>query len=233
MQLLSVNANLDGSGVDSVADDEVAAIPVAELELPGVSRCLHFASDGFALVVACDASSSPRSSPSSRTLLDVFGASVGRGSPFLALLRVPDLSPVRCSNLPVTGGGAFSPFRAHGTTTATSTALRSATPTCIDWAPDPCRPGLAAIGDTTGTVHLVGLHDVEEWARHMSVAHHAGLGLRQVVHGTLEGVRSKTRGIASGAKEGISQAITEAKFIAKDLKESPVVQGLLGLFRRD
>ena len=38
---------------------------------------------------------------------------------------------------------------------------------------------------------------------------------------------------SSGAKEGISQAITEAKFIAKDLKESPVVQGLLGLFRRD
>ena len=40
------------------------------------------------------------------------------------------------------------------------------------------------------------------------------------------------RGIATGAKEGISQALAEAKFIAKDLKESPVVQGLLGFFRK-
>jgi len=100
---------------------------------------------------------------------------------------------------------------------------------CVDWAPDPSRPGMVGWGDGSGRVVLVGLPDAEEWARHMPIWHHRG-GLRQAVHSVGTGLRSKTGRLASSTKAAAAGAMSEAKYLAKDVQGSAIVRGVLGFF---
>ena len=255
-----------------------AVRPLAEVELPGPAACVGFAGDGLAVSVACGAVvallgvpdlAPVRASgvlPHGTTTTARAGAGGGGGggeggggasraskslSPPPLFRGAPSPYP-SCFAAPSAAAALSHSSSSSSSSSPSSPSLGAAASlcvTCLDWAPDPNRPALAAVADESGTLHLLacgggggvggggraGTCDLEEWARHMSVAHHAGVGLRQALHGTLQGVRNRgreLRGIATGAKEGISQALAEAKFIAKDLKESPVVQGLLGFFRK-
>ena len=177
----------------------------------------------------------------------------------------------------------------------------------MDWAPDPSRPGLVALGDGRGAVVLVGLADLEDWARHMPVWHHRG-AIRQVwapaaaclrgaccgekrdekraaqvfylpfdrarslslfdchtcftlsqlkspsnsfsrtrlrtargaeprpplqaVHSVADGLRSKVGKLATSAGGAAAGALSEAKFLARDIKDSRLVRGIGRLFGR-
>mmetsp|Transcript_47029 Transcript_47029/g.106519 ORF Transcript_47029/g.106519 Transcript_47029/m.106519 type:complete len:105 (-) Transcript_47029:130-444(-) len=97
---------------------------------------------------------------------------------------------------------------------------------CVAWAPDPACPGLVAFGDGRGTVTLVGLPDLEAYARHMPVWHQNRLGLRQAVGA----IKSRGKNIASSTKAAVGGALNEAKHLVKDVKET--LGGVFSLFGR-
>ena len=101
----------------------------------------------------------------------------------------------------------------------------------MDWAPDASRPGLVALADPRGGVTLVALADCEEWASHMAVWHYRG-SLRQAVGSVGATLRSKTGRLAGAAVGAAGAALSEAKFLVKDVKDSGLVRGVLGFFGR-
>eukprot|EP00615_Pteridomonas_danica_P005817 CAMPEP_0114332244 /NCGR_PEP_ID=MMETSP0101-20121206/2953_1 /TAXON_ID=38822 ORGANISM="Pteridomonas danica, Strain PT" /NCGR_SAMPLE_ID=MMETSP0101 /ASSEMBLY_ACC=CAM_ASM_000211 /LENGTH=2382 /DNA_ID=CAMNT_0001462853 /DNA_START=527 /DNA_END=7678 /DNA_ORIENTATION=- len=102
--------------------------------------------------------------------------------------------------------------------------------TCIDWAPDPAHPGIMAIGDKYGGIKLIGLSDIEEFAKHMPIRHHRSGGIRQAVSSVKAGLRTKTKGIASSTKAVAAGAFSEAKYLVKDVKEKGLLKGVMGFF---
>lgn len=80
-------------------------------------------------------------------------------------------------------------------------------------------------------VHLVGLADLEDWAQHMPVSHHRH-GLRQAVHQVAGGLRSQAGRLGGSVKGAAAGALSEAKHLVRDAKDSALVKGVLGFFGR-
>jgi hypothetical protein len=97
--------------------------------------------------------------------------------------------------------------------------------TSMDFAPNSHQPGLFGFGDKYGGVHLIGLEDLQEYAKHMPIRHHRS-GLRLAAHSLKTGLKTKTKGIASSTKA----AISEAKYLVKDVKEKGLLKGVMGFF---